>query len=244
MRRSTASHEIQVSGIPIEIVRKDIKNLHPSVMPPNGRVRVSVPKHLNDDRVRAAVVTKLDWIRKRQRVMEAQPRQTQREMVEGESHYFMGKRYRLEVVERYGKHKIELKTGAKLQLFVSPDTTAANRRLVLNEWYREQLKAQIPLLLIKWEAIVKRHANDWGVKKMKTRWGSCNITQKRVWLNLELAKKPPECLEYVLVHELVHLHERYHNDRFKQLMTKFLPNWESSRKLLNQGPLGHDDWDC
>jgi predicted metal-dependent hydrolase len=243
MTKPALTHQIQVSGIPVDIIRKDIKNLHLSVMPPSGRVRVSAPKHLNDDRVRAAIVTKLDWIRKRQRIMEAQPRETQRDMVEGESHYFMGQRYRLEVIERSGKHEVILKNAAKIQLFVSPGTTSINRRILLNEWYRGQLKSRIPELLKKWELIVDKSVSDWGVKKMKTKWGSCNISHQRLWLNLELAKKPSECLEYVLVHELVHLHERYHNDNFKRLMDKFLPNWRIARSMLNKGPLGHEDWE-
>ena len=231
-----------VSGIPVQIVRKSIKNLHLSVYPPDGRVRVAVPQHLSDDNVRLAVISRLSWIKKQQAKFQAQPRQSAREMVTGESHYVFGKRYRLDVIERQGTHEIAIANNNTLQLFVNPGTTTQNRELVLNQWYRHQLKAQIPALLDRWQLIIGKEIEDWGIKKMKTKWGSCNITQRRIWLNLELAKKPLECLEYVVVHELVHLHERYHNDRFKTYMSKYLPQWKLYRDLLNRQPLAKENW--
>ena len=231
-----------VSGIPVQVVRKPIKNLHLSVCPPDGHVRLAVPLHMTDDNVRLAVVTRLSWIKKQQANFQAQPRQSEREIVTGESHYVFGKRYRLEVIERRGRHEVIIKNNSTLQLFVNPSTSTQNRALVLTEWYRQQLKARIPDLLKYWEPLVGKQVSDWGIKKMKTKWGSCNISQRRIWLNLELAKKPIECLEYVMVHELVHLLERHHSDRFKAYMDKYLPQWQRCRDILKHEPLGNDNW--
>jgi len=239
---STSSQFITVSDIPVEVVRKNIKNLHLGVYPPNGNVRVAVPKHITDDNVRLAVVSRLSWIKRQQEEFRKQPRQTEREYVSGESHYFQGRRYVLDVIEKHGKHSLTLKNNAKMLLQVSPNTSIENRALVVNEWYREQLKKIIPQLLTKWQPIVGKQAASWGIRKMKTKWGSCNIAERRIWLNLELAKKSPECLEYILVHELIHLHERHHNDNFLSLMDKYLPHWRQSRDTLKSEPLAHEDW--
>ena len=239
---STNNQVITVSDISVEIIRKDIKNLHLGVYPPEGGVRISVPNHITDDNIRLAVVSRLAWIKKQQQEFRQQPRQTERDFVSGESHYFEGKRYLLDVVERSAKHEIQLKSNARMILYVRPNTRKENRALVATHWYRAQLKEKIPILLAKWQPIVGKQVNDWRVKKMKTKWGSCNISEKRIWINLELAKKSPECLEYILVHELVHLHERHHNDNFMRLMDKFLPNWRIIRDVLKSEPLAHEDW--
>jgi len=239
---STNSQIIRVSDIPVEIIRKDIKNIHLGVYPPEGTVRISVPRHITNENVRLAIVSKLSWIKKRQEEFKQQPRQTQREYVTGESHYYQGRRYILEVVERQGKHSLSLKNNAKMLLLVSPGTTRENRALVVNEWYRQQIKQVVSVLLDKWQPIVGKQVKSWGVKKMRTKWGSCNIQDCRIWINLELAKKSPECLEYILVHELVHLHERHHNDNFRRLMDKYLPQWRQNRDLLKSEPLAHEDW--
>ena len=237
-----ATSELEVSGIVVQVVRKAIKNLHLNVLPPDGRVRVSVPLHVTDDRVRAAIATRLAWIKKQQCEFANQPRQSKREMVTGETHYYMGTRFRLEVIERAGKHEVLQKSAHKLWLYVQPRTTLENRQKLLNEWYRHQLKERIPPLLNKWEEKIGVVANSWGVKKMKTKWGSCSIDARRIWLNLDLACKPPECLEYILVHELTHLLERNHNDRFKAYLDEFMPNWRLHRETLNQAPLANSDW--
>ncbi|MFO7538850.1 MAG: SprT family zinc-dependent metalloprotease [Chloroflexota bacterium] len=231
-----------IAGIEVQVVRKDIKNVHLAVYPPNGRVRVAVPLHLNDDNVRLAVIGKLAWIKKQQAAFQAQPRQSQREMVTGESHYVWGRRYLLDIVERSGRHEVRIKNNRRLSLFVNPGTTRANRELALNEWYRAQLKQCLPDLLAKWEPIIGEQVAGWGVKKMKTKWGSCNIEARRLWLNLELAKKPPECLEFIVVHEMVHFLERPHNDTFRVYMDRFLPQWPLYRDMLNTAPLAHEDW--
>lgn len=233
---------ITILEIPVQVVRKPIKNLHLGVYPPEGHVKISVPLHLTDDNVRLAVISRLSWIRQQQAKFQAQPRQSEREMVTGESHFFFGKRYRLEVIERSGRHEIVLKNNSILQLFVSPGTTTANRARVLKEWYRQALKTRIPELLERWEPIIGEETTACGVKKMKTKWGSCNIQKRRILLNLELAKKPVECLEYVLVHELIHLLERHHNDRFKGLMNKFYPQWRLCRDVLKREPLIKETW--
>jgi len=238
---NTEKRQISVKGLSVQVVRKAIKNLHLGVYPPNGRVRVAVPLRVNDDAVRLALVGKLGWI-KRQRVkFETQSRQSKREMVSGESHYFLGRRYRLSVVPHDGAPKV-LTRKKLIELYVRRETNARQRERVLRRWYRQRLKEMIPPLVEKWQEILGVELVEWGIKKMKTRWGTCNPGARRVWLNLELAKKPSQCLEYILVHELTHLVERHHNDRFISLMNRHLPNWRQHRQVLNSEPLAHDSW--
>lgn len=240
---STDRHYITVSDIPVEVVRKNIKNLHLGVYPPEGAVRISVPSHVSDDSARLAVVSRLPWIKRQQEEFRKQPRQSERQYVTGESHYFKGKRYILEVVEDRGLHRLELKNSAKMRMTVNPGTSTKNKQRVLDDWYRLHIKKDIQTLLDKWLPVIGKDISGWGVKRMKTKWGSCNISAKRIWLNLELVKKSPECLEYILVHELVHLHERNHNDNFLRLMDRYLPHWRQSRDILKSEPLAHEDWD-
>lgn len=246
MGRIIDANEIQsliiISGLRIQVVRKNIKNLHLAVLPPDGQVRFAVPHHVSDENIRLAVIAKLAWIRRQQATFNQQARQTEREMVDGESHYLWGRQYRLEVIEQAGKHRIETVGKNKLRLYVQPETSTDKRLLVMNQWYREQLKVKILELLNYWSPRIKHHPIDWGIRKMKTKWGSCNIEERRIWLNLELVKKPPECLEYILVHELVHLLERHHNEQFRLHMDLFLPKWREYRSLLNKLPLAYEDW--
>lgn len=227
---------IRVGELQVQVVRKDIKHLYLTVYPPDGRVRVSAPLHVSDDDVRLAITARLAWIRKRQSALLRQPGQPRQRMVSGESHYVFGRRCLLEVVERRGRHEVLLDDNATLSMYVNPGTSFANRQRVLNEWYRDLLKERIPTLLEQWQPVIGKTVTEWGVKRMKTRWGSCNINRQRIWLNLELARKPVECLEYVLVHELVHLYERYHNDNFRRYMDTFMPQWRVYRDTLNQKP--------
>ncbi len=236
-------HTIEVGGIEIEIVRKAIKNLHLGVYPPGGRVRVAAPLHVDDEAVRLAVIGKLGWIRRQQQRFDEQARQSQREMVSGESHYFAGRRFRLRLVERDAPPCVRITGNTTMELSVRPGADRAKREQVLRQWYRNRLKALLPEMIEKWEPVIGVEVAEWGVKQMKTRWGSCNITARRIWLNLELAKKPPQCVEYVLVHEMVHLLERRHNERFRELMDRFLPQWPSLRDELNRAPLGHEEWE-
>ncbi|PIP08785.1 MAG: metal-dependent hydrolase [Syntrophobacteraceae bacterium CG23_combo_of_CG06-09_8_20_14_all_50_8] len=237
------SHRITVSGITVEVVRKAIKNLHLGVYPPHGRVRVAAPLAVSDDAVKLAVITRLSWIKRQKAKFDAQPRQSQREMVNGESHYFLGQRYRLNVIEHNGAGKVVLRNKAAIDIYVRQGSDAEMREKVLQRWYREQLKALVPPLLEKWQQALGVQAADWGIKKMKTKWGGCTVEARRIWLNLELAKKPIQHIEYILVHELMHLLERHHNDRFTALMTQFMPHWRHNREELNRAPLGHETWD-
>lgn len=226
----------------MEVVRKDIKNLHLAVYPPTGRVRVAVPLCLDDEAVRLAVISRLSWIRRQQASFEQQDRQSEREMVTGESHYVQGRRYRLDVVEHKGPASVTLRNNSTLELRVRPATNQHKREAILHRWYRQRLHDQIPDLIAKWEPVVGVRVADWGIKKMKTRWGTCNIDAHRIWLNLELAKKPSSCLEYILVHEMIHFLERHHNDQFREYMDQFLPHWRLHREELNRAPLAHENW--
>lgn len=241
---TTETRHFTVSGITVEMVRKDIKNLHLGVYPPQGRVRVAVPLVISDEAVRLAVIDKLGWIRRQQAKFAAQPRQSQREMVNGESHYFLGQRYRLRVHEHDAQPRVAVRGISSLDLYIRPGADARQREAVLLRWYRDQLKALIPPLLDKWQSTLGVEVADWGVKKMKTKWGSCNPASRRVWFNLELAKKPVSCLEYIVVHELAHLLERHHNARFTALLDTHLPHWRHCQERLSALPLGHEDWRC
>lgn len=240
---STDSSSITVSGLAVEIVRKPIKNLHMGVYPPQGRVRVAAPLAVDDEAVRLAVIGKLGWIKRQRAKFQAQPRQSQRRMVSGESHYFLGRRYRLRVHETTRAMRISLRGKASMDLFVRPDATAERREQVLQDFYRAELKRLVPELLEKWQPKLGVEARNWGIKRMKTKWGTCNIEARRIWLNLELAKKPVQCLEYILVHELAHLHERHHNDRFIAQLDQHLPQWRLMRDQLNSSVLAEERWD-
>lgn len=231
---------LTVADLDITVVRKAIKNLHLGVYPPSGRVRVAVPWAVSDDAVRLAVIGKLGWIRRQQAKFEGQARQSERELVSGESHYFEGTRYLLEVVE--GPPGVRLLGPTRLELRVRPGATREQREAVLVKWYREHLRERVPALLAEWQPKVGAAASDWGIKHMKTRWGTCNPTARRIWINLELAKKPPACLEYVVVHELVHLLEPNHGAGFQRRMDALLPTWRVVRAELNRLPLGHEAW--
>jgi predicted metal-dependent hydrolase len=236
-------HRITVNDLVVDVVRKNIKNLHLAVYPPNGRVRVAVPHLVDDEAVRLAVISKLGWIKRQQIKFAEQERQSEREYVSGESHYFQGNRYLLNVVYYDGKPKVAIRNNTKIDLFVRLGSDTVQRERVMLAWYRKQLKEAVPLLITNWEAILGVRVSEWGVKQMKTKWGTCNIEASRIWLNLELAKKPIGCLEYIIVHELVHLIERHHNDRFTALMDKHLPSWRFAREVLNREPLAHETWD-
>ena len=231
-----------VCGIPVEVVRKDIKNLHIGVYPPHGRVRVAVPLHFDDDAVRMALLSRLGWIRRQQAGFAQQERQSQREFVTGESHYFEGRRYRLDVTERDAPPTVRLLNNTRIALTVRPGADSDAREALLHGWYRQHLRAQVQPLLAAWEPKIGMTVHEVRIRKMKTLWGSCNVAAKRIWLNLELAKKPRVCLIYILVHEMVHLLERHHTDRFYELMDRFLPQWRMYREELNSAPLAHEKW--
>ena len=237
-----AGYRIKVAGLLVEVVRKDIKNLHLGVYPPSGRIRVAAPLMMSDEAIRLAVVSKLGWIKRHQARFQQQPRQSHRRMVSGESHYFMVRRYRLRVIEHDGPPHVSFRGKASMDLFVRPGSSEEQCAHALASFYRTQLKSQIPELLEKWQPIIGVQVAAWGIKKMKTKWGTCNADARRVWLNLELAKKPAQCLEYILVHELVHVLERQHNDRFRHLMDTFMPQWRIYRDELASSMLAHERW--
>lgn len=236
-------HQIDVNGLAVDVVRKDIKNLHLAVYPPNGRVRVAAPLRVNDEAVRLAVIARLAWIKRQQLKFEEQERETQREYVNGESHYFQGARYRLNVIVRDAPSRVIVRNKRFIDLYVRPHSTLEQRERIMSAWYRAYLRQTVPPLIEKWASIIGVEVAEWGIKQMKTRWGTCNIKARRVWLNLELAKKSARCLEYILVHEMVHLLERHHNERFLELMNKFMPQWRLLREELNRAPLSHETWD-
>ena len=228
---------LQIGSLNIDLQRKAIKNLHITVLPPLGNVRVSAPLRMSDDAVRLAVISRLVWIKKQQAKFINQARQSPREMLARESHYLWGKRYLLEVLPTTGKHRIEL-SPKKMHLYVRKETNHTNKTAVLEKFYRHELNREIERLLEIWQPKMSVQASGFGIKKMKTLWGSCNTVSGKIWLNLELAKKPLECLEYVMVHELVHLLERHHNARFMAYMDEYLPNWRQRKTLLNELALG------
>lgn len=224
---------LQVGDIEIDLVKKDIKNLHLSVHPPDGRVRISAPVQMNNEAIRLFAISKLSWIKKQRAKFKNQPRQPVREFLSGESHYYQGQRYLLNVITTKKKQRVELDGSSQMNLYVREGARREQREKAMREWYRRQLKAQVPALIEKWEKRIGVKVNSWGVRQMKTKWGSCNTTAKRIWINLELAKKPPQCLEYIVVHEMVHLLERTHNERFVAYLDQYLPHWRSLKEELN-----------
>lgn len=239
---ATERSEVYVRDLRVEVVRKAIKNLHLGVYPPHGRVRVAAPLTVSDDAVRLAVIGRLAWIRRQQARFQAQQRQSRREMLSGESHYFLGRRYRLIVSEHSGRPRIRRRGTQFLEMQVRPEASADERDMLLQHWYRSQLRTLVAPLVKQWEQVMGVEVAEWGIRRMKTRWGSCNPDARRVWVNLELARKAPVCLEYILVHEMTHLLERSHNDRFVALMDRHLPSWRLDRDVLNHAPLAHEDW--
>lgn len=234
--------QIDVGGISVDVIFKKIKNVHLSVHPPTGRVRISAPTWMKLDTIRVYAISKVDWIKRHQKKFQEQQRETHREYLDRESHYVWGKRYLLKVNEENRPPVVELKHNQMI-LTVRPKSTIEKREAVVTAWYREQVsRAAIPLLA-KWEPVLGVKVNALQVRRMKTRWGSCTPRRRSIRLNTELGKKPPECLEYVVVHELVHLLESFHNDRFVSLMDKFMPHWRHIRDELNRAPLGHVEWE-
>jgi predicted metal-dependent hydrolase len=232
---------LQLGSVEALVVRKPIKNLHLSVLPPNGWVRVTAPAGMKDDAIRTLLALRLPWIKKQQIKFVGQERQTKREYVSGESHYLLGKRYRLMVVEANTLPRVEIKRN-KILLYVRSNSSTAKREEVMVTWYRRQLYPVIEKMMIKWQKKMGVNANHWAIKRMKTRWGTCNHETGHILLNLELVKKPIGCIEYVVVHELLHLSEKKHNDRFINLMTRFLPKWRSLKEDLNRFVLSHEKW--
>lgn len=232
---------IALGDLVVNVSFKDIRNVHLSVHPPAGRVTISAPRRMKLDTVRVFAVSKLTWIRQQQRKIRAQEREPEREYVNRESHYVWGKRYLLTLVERAEPPAVSLDQN-KLHLFVRPGANSRQREEVVNAWYRDQVREAVLPLITKWQPKMGVRVSRFFVQRMKTRWGSCNPAARSIRLNTDLARKPRECLEYIVVHEMCHLLEPTHNARFVALMDKFLPHWQVHRGTLNRLPVRHEEW--
>jgi hypothetical protein len=233
--------QINLGDIAVDVVLKNIKNVHLTVHPPTGRVRISAPMRMRVGTLRLFAISKLDWIKRQQTKLREQERETPREYVERESHYVWGKRYLLTVCEIDERPSIELK-HSRMRLRVRPRTGPDKRKALVEEWYRAELKRAVPPLLARWQPLLDVRLQRFFVQAMKTKWGSCHHKARTIRLNTELAKKPAECLEYIVVHELVHLLEPTHNARFVALMDRFMPEWQFYRQMLNRLPVRGGHW--
>jgi predicted metal-dependent hydrolase len=233
---------IQLGDLSVQVFRKDIRNIHLSVYPPEGRVVISCPSRHSLEKIRAYALAKLAWIRKQQRRFQAQQRESRRKYIERESHYIWGKRYLMCVATTDTAARVE-HSPKKITLHVQPGTTQEKREEIYEEWMRFKLKSAITPLISKWQPILGVNVKGFFVQRMKTKWGSCSPTRGTIRLNTELAKKPRQCLEYIVVHEMLHLLEPTHNERFRKLLDRFMPRWTERRKTLNSLPVRHEEWD-
>jgi len=232
--------QLEFGGVSVDVLRKDIKHLHLSVHPPSGRVRISAPERMGMDAIRGFAISKLGWIKRHQHTIREQDRETPREYLERESHYVWGRRCLL-VLELAPRSEVEL-SHKRLVLRTRSGANVRQRQALLDGWYRRQVQEAVPSLLARWEPRLGVKANRFFVQHMKTKWGSCNHRAGTIRLNTELAKKPPACLEYLIVHELMHLIEPTHGPRFLELMDRFLPKWRHYRDELNRLPVRHEEW--
>lgn len=237
---NTKIRRIEVGDYQVFVVQKEIKNLHLGVYPPDGRIRVAAPLIMSEDAIRLAVIEKLGWIKRQKLKFELQARESKRQMIEGESHYFLGQRYRLKVNLSDQAPAVSIKGLKSLELNINITASEQERLDLLQTWYRKELKALLTPLIEKWCSRLELNSIKWGIKRMRTKWGSCSPDSRRIWINLELAKKPLRCIEYIVVHELVHFVVRKHDDRFTNQMDRLLPHWRSIRDELNQMPLSGD----
>lgn len=230
--------QVVVSNISVEVIRKNIKNMHLAVLPPDGRVRVSAPTQLTDEAITMFVRTKLGWIKKQQEKFQQQPRQSERQYVSGETLYVWGKQYFLQVEYSYKGNALTL-SGDKAILTVRKESSPKQRGSFVNEWYRSLLKQEVAKYLPKWEKTTGLYCDSWQSKYMTTKWGTCNPTSKKIWLNIQLAKKPIECLEYVILHELAHLKVHNHGPEFTAILDQYMPYWRDHRRRLNDSTLDY-----
>ena len=235
---------ITLQKLKISTTRKDIKNIHLGVYPPDGKIRASIPLKTSDETLRLFLISKTSWIKKQQEKFLQQERQSKREYVSGESHYLFGNRYRLNVIDTNESPKIKIHKKTHLNLYVKSNTSLQQKEKLFERFYRLELEKIIPKLLKKWGKKVGVDVNQVKIRKMKTKWGTCDAKKKQILLNLEMAKKPPHCIDYVFVHELVHMIERNHTDRFIELLESAYPKWKKSKQELNQGILSYSVWKC
>jgi len=234
--------QIKLGDITVDVVLKDIKNVHLSVYPPKGRVRIAAPLRMKMDTIRIYAISKLGWIKKQQQKFNTQVREAPREYLNKEGHFFLGKRYMLKVIEYDTPPVVRLKHNT-IELHIRPNTDIKKRHAIMEQWHRSQLKELVPTIIAKWEKKMNISVSDFAIKKMKTKWGTCNREARRIWLNLELAKKPFHCIEYIVVHEMIHLLERNHNDKFIAYIDHYLPEWKLLKSELNKLPVSHVEWD-
>lgn len=239
---STNQSLLQVGGIEAVVLYKPVKNLHLNVLPPVGKVRVTAPQNMNDDAIRTFLATRISWIKKMQAKFRGQERQTPREYVSGETYYFFGKKYKLEVLEIETTPSVEIKGKTKILLAIRPKTNIVKREEIMQNWYRNELRKFLEKAIYKWENKIGVKTDSWGIRRMKTRWGTCNHKKKNIWLNLELVKKPESCIEYVILHELLHFIEEKHSEKFTALLNKYMPKWKSEKEELNRLILSHEEW--
>ena len=239
---TTESYQLKVSGIEISVSRKEIKNLHINILPPDGRVRVSAPLNMSQESIRLAIVSKLTRIKREQKSMSEYIRESRKEMKSGESHYVDGNQYILDVININKPPEIIIRNKKNIELRIRPNTSREKREQIMRDWLRDRMREKLDKLIPKWESNIGVSASYYGIRKMRTKWGSCNSGEKRIWLNLELAKKSPQCLEYVLVHEIIHLIEPKHSNRFFELLDEYMPTWRIHRDTLDEPPLVHVDW--
>ena len=232
---------IELGGLTLDVVKKDIKNIHLSVYPPTGRLRIAAPVRMSLESIRLFAISKLGWIKQQQRKLREQDREQPREYLDRESHYVWGRRYLLKVAAHDGAPSVEIK-HRQLVLRVRNPKSDEEKQGALDEWYRSLVKQAVPELIDKWQPVIGVNVQGVLVRKMKTLWGSCSHERGTIRLNVELAKKPPECLEYILVHELVHLLEPTHNARFVKLLDQFMPKWQFYRDEINRLPVRHETW--
>lgn len=233
--------QLHLGDITVDVVLKDIKNVHLSVYPPAGKVRIAAPLRMSLDNIRIYAISKLSWIKKQQKKFLEQVREAPREYLYKEGHYFLGNRYLLKIIEKEESPFVVIRHKT-IELHIRPNTDLQKRQMIMDQWYRQQLKELVPPIIEKWEKIMNVSIHDLAIKKMRTKWGTCNREALRIWLNLELAKKPVECIEYIVVHELAHLLERSHNNVFIAYMDRFLPEWRQLKSELNKLPVSHVEW--
>ena len=232
---------LQLGEISLDVIRKEIKNVHLSVHPPTGRVRIAAPLRMSQDAIRLFAISKVSWIKRHQNKVQSQDRETPREYLDRESHYVWGRRVLLKIIEADDPPLVE-HAHTRLVLQIRPDTSIDARESVVSAWYRQQVRLKAEPLIENWQDRLKVHASTLFVQQMKTKWGSCNPTTRTIRINTELAKKPPECLEYIVLHEMLHLLEPTHNTRFISLMDRYMPHWRETRDLLNRLPARHERW--
>lgn len=229
----------QLGHIAIEVIKKDIKHIYLSVYPPTGTVRICAPHRTQPQAIRRFAISKLAWIKQQQKKLSAQPRESLKAYIDRESHYLWGQRYLLQIIEKNQPPRLALK-HSRMVLQVRPGTGIDQRRSLIQSTYREQLRQALIPLIAKWEKLMAVQVTDFTIRKMKTKWGSCTPANQTLRFNLDLAKKPAEFLEYVVVHEMAHLLEPTHNQRFVALLDAYLPKWRFYRDELNRLPLSYE----